>query len=195
MNVKDVKFEQLRESIHQALWYANQCLENYQELDSAIHSGKTGINQFYHFFLYAELAFYRCFISNVFNAIHKPKSYKTGNIEHLHNYVQSHRMFPTSFKDSVEELLNMIKDNRYKNTINKIEFERNKYISHNELIQHGVQTSVSYAEAKQFIDALMYKFDDISTKYDGAILTYDLPFLHAKQLLQHLDKRYSEKQP
>ncbi len=193
--MKDAKFEELRDGIHVAFWHANQCLENYKELDCAIHSGKTGINQFYHFFLFAEWAFYRCFINNIYNAIHKDKENKTHNLHRLHNYVQSHPELSKIFKEHLPKLLELIQDGKYEYTIEKIKSERDKVVSHNDLIQYGFYPSVSYAEAKQFIDALIDIFDDISIQYNGTGLTFDLPFLHADALLQYLDKGYSENQP
>ena len=160
-------------------------------MNCARQSSKTG--QFYYFLLFSEWAFYRCFINNIFNAFHKNED--TCNLQRLHNYVQSNPSLSKILKELLQKLIELIREGDYRDTIKKIKIERDKYISHNELISYGFHPSVSYAEAKQFIDALIDIFDDMSNEYDGKVFVYDLPHLHANSLLQYLDRRFSENQP
>lgn len=190
--IKDAKFEELRDGVKVELFHANQCLENYNELDCATRKLNTNAKRFYHFFLYTKRAFYNCFINSTFNVIHHDHS--TYNFCRLLNYVKSNSRLSQLYDASFwKDIRDFIEDGKNKNIIERIETERHKFISHNEYPSNKFKTTVSFAEARKFIDTLLSMLDKISDKYDGTQYELYLQFLSAKSLLQELDRVPNER--
>ena len=185
LSVQDTHFEKIRHGIYVALWFANQHLENFHELQTTL--SQTRINktrQFYHFLLFSEMAFYQCFVNNIFNSIHKHR--KSNNIYRLCNYALNESTLPQTLKDKINKYFIEIQELEKEDTFRKIDKDRNKVISHNEIYHQGFAPSLTYAEAKRFLKRLIKIFEKISLAYDAQGYSYDLGHLHAMRLLNYL---------
>jgi len=184
-SIKDTHFKKIRHGICVALWLANQHLENFQEIQTTLGQGQINkTRQFYHFLLFSEMAFYQCFVNNIFNSIHKHS--KSNNIYRLCNYAIDESAFSETLKEQINECFIEIQKLEKEDTFRKIDKDRNKVISHNEIVNQGFAPSLTYVEAKHFLDRIIKIFEKISLAYDGQGNTYDLPFLHAMRLLDYL---------
>jgi hypothetical protein len=181
----DEIFEKYRLGIMYELLHAHNCLENYNQIDSAMQIHYP--IKYHHFFFYTKRAFYDCFINSIRNVIHYEKD--TSNLPKLINYMECNpnlsKIFNKSFRQKIDVLID--EDGDYKCIIYKIKYERDNYISHNQLLSFEFKPMIKYEEALEYLNILIKAFNDISESYDKkSFPTFNLPFLQADALLQEL---------
>lgn len=164
--MKDKHFEELRESIHKELMWANQNFEIFNQLFQEMERYFSLPYKYKSFFGASMKAHYDAFVISVYNVTKKDK--QTGNIVKLFNYIDSAKLiqyFDSNEIKQMKEKLDSVMD-----TIGKLHIAREQYIGHNQLIKRHSSTVHTIDDCIKLLNVLNDILINLSLKYDGKII-------------------------
>ena len=197
--MKDVRFEELRESIFQEMLKANQHFKIFWELKKAPYDISKIMNVYIVFFNFTMWSHNDRFCLAIYNVI-KPYD-DTANFQKLFNYIKSHsnlsQLFPSRIIEDMEA-----KIKSHYGLICKIKTVRDQYVAHKQLKKKHldeIPITYTYEEGSELLKDLNKILNDVSYKYDNSTywlddngLMYVSPGLNVEDMLRHLTEYRKE---